>query len=65
MHHQLAINLATGHGLLETSHELNIYNLMYSLNWYKVGSLELPSSIIEVIRQDPVRFFAKYVTSVF
>ena len=57
---QFVINLLTGHGLLETCHEINVYNLMHDLNWYRVTELELSSSIIDVIAENPLRFAAMY-----
>jgi hypothetical protein len=39
---------------------MNVYDLMYSLNWYRATSLHLPSSVFAIIRSDPLLFFRNY-----
>jgi hypothetical protein len=46
---QILVNVFTGHGPLETYHSLNLYNLVYGVNWYHVDKLlplPTPKSII-------------------
>ncbi len=58
---QWFVNLATGHGLLETQFgPMNVYYLMHGINWYRVTGLHLPHSTLSIISADPALFFAKY-----
>lgn len=58
---QWTINLLTGHGLFKTQFgPMNVYDLMYSLNWYRATSLDLPSSVLTIILSDPVLFARSY-----
>jgi hypothetical protein len=38
----------------------NVYNLMYKLDWYHTVSLNIPTSTVEIIRQNPVLFIRNY-----
>ncbi|MBD3390594.1 MAG: hypothetical protein GF418_01115 [Chitinivibrionales bacterium] len=57
---QFAINAATGHGLLETCHGINVYNLMYGVNWHRVSELPSGMSIPALIASHPLRFVVSY-----
>ena len=57
---QLIINHLTGHGLFETGHALNVYNLMYGINFYHLSDLKIPKDITTVIAQDPILFVKAY-----
>lgn len=58
---QWSINLLTGHGLFKTQFgPMNVYDLMYSLNWYRSTSLDLPSSVMTIILADPMLFARNY-----
>lgn len=58
---QWIINLLTGHGLFKTQFgPMNVYDLMYSLNWYRSTSLHLPSSVFAIINSDPLLFAKNY-----
>lgn len=58
---QWIINIATGHGLLKTQFgPMNVYDLMYGLNWYHITGLHLPS-VPKIIAQDPALFLRKYL----
>lgn len=60
---QLAANLASGHGLLETAQNLNIYKLLYGIDWSLPPS---PAqirefSLLNVLRSDPQRLLDAYL----
>jgi hypothetical protein len=42
---------------------MNVYDLMYSLNWYRATSLDLPSSVLAIILSDPMLFVRSYVVA--
>jgi hypothetical protein len=59
---QFILNIATGHGLLETQFGMmNVLDLMYGLTWYQTSSLNLPPSILSAIAHDPMLFLRKYI----
>ena len=59
---QWAINLLSGHSLFETGYgSINIYNLMYNVNYYKTTHLQLPASTLQIVLQNPLLFFRKYI----
>jgi hypothetical protein len=61
---QWAINLISGHSLFETGYgSINIYNLMYNVNYYKTTTLHLPVSALQIVLQDPLLFFSKYMVT--
>jgi hypothetical protein len=58
---QWAINIITHHGLFDTNYgPINIYDLMYTINFYRISSLHLPSSAFQIIAADPLLFARKY-----
>lgn len=58
---QLVVNGITGHGLLQTQFgTMNVFDLMYGLNWYQTGTMHLPSTVPACIGQDPLLFLRKY-----
>ena len=59
---QLAVNVVTGHGLLETQFGMmNVYDLMYGLNWYQTGTIHFPPTLLALIGQAPLLFLSKYL----
>ncbi len=61
---QWAVNLASGHGLLETQFgPMNVYDLMYGINWHRTLDLKLPGSVGAIIAGDPALFLKKYLTA--
>jgi hypothetical protein len=61
---QWIINVLTGHGLFKTQFgPMNVYDLMYSLNWYRSTSLNLPSSVMTIILSNPWLFVHNYAVA--
>jgi hypothetical protein len=58
---QVIVNLATGHGPLETSFALNLYNLVYGLNWAHIGELLPLPSAKTIIFDAPLLFITHYL----
>ena len=42
---------------------INIYNLMYHINWFRTSSFNFPPSFLWIIKQDPLLFLSKYFYS--
>jgi hypothetical protein len=61
---QIAINILSGHGPLETYHALNLYNLMYGVNWYHMDKLFPLPSAKSMILGAPFLFIKNYLTGV-
>jgi hypothetical protein len=58
---QWIVNFAAGRGPLETQFgPMNVYDLMYGLNWYRITELKLPG-VAALISADPGRFLARYL----
>ena len=43
---------------------INIYNLMYHIDWYRTSSFEFPPSFFWIINQDPLLFLSRYFYSI-
>jgi hypothetical protein len=61
---QFTVNSITGHHLFEVAYgPVNVYDLMYGVNWYKSTSFSYPSSIFTIIMQDPWLFIRHYAAA--
>ncbi len=61
---QWSVNLAAGRGLLETQFgPMNVYDLMYGLNWHRITSLDLQAGVRDIIAGDPGLFVRKYLAA--
>jgi hypothetical protein len=60
---QLAANLLSGHGLLETAQKLNVYKLLYGVNWsFPPSPADLAEfSLLKVLLSDPRRVLDGYL----
>jgi hypothetical protein len=61
---QIAVNVLSGHGPLETYHALNLYNLMYGVNWYHMDKLFPLPSARSMILGAPLLFIKHYLKGV-
>jgi hypothetical protein len=59
---QLVVNLASGHGLLETAQAFNVHKLLYGISWTEPPSPAVirQFSLLDAIRSDPQHFFETY-----
>jgi hypothetical protein len=58
---QIAINVLSGHGPLETYHALNLYNLVYGVNWYHMERIIPLPSAKSIVSGAPFSFIAHYL----
>ncbi len=60
---QIAANLISGHGMLETAQNFNIYKLLYGVNWtYSPSPAEIENfSLLEALRTDPRHVMNAYI----
>lgn len=59
---QIVVTLASGHGIFKMGYgPVNLYDLMYGLNWYHTITLDIPRSALQVIALDPLLFVKKYL----
>jgi hypothetical protein len=58
---QVAVNLATGHGPLETFYALNVYNLVYGLDWAHMDKYVPLPSVQTIILGAPLLFIIHYL----
>jgi hypothetical protein len=56
---QMLVNYLSGHGPLETYSYFNLFMAMNHWPWYHIPS-NIPTSMLGVILEDPVKFFALY-----
>jgi hypothetical protein len=61
---QMAINVLSGHGPLETYHTLNLYNLVYGVNWYHMEKIIPLPSAKSIIFGAPFLFIKHYLKGV-
>lgn len=57
---QILLNLSLGLSPLHTNYELAVYDLMHPINWHRLGELDVPPSMSEVLFADPELFFRRY-----
>jgi hypothetical protein len=61
---QWVVNVVAGRGLFETGFgPMNVYHLMYGMNWQRITDLEVAGSAFDVIAGDPVLFLKHYLIS--
>lgn len=60
---QMAFNVLSGHGPLESAQSFQIHIMMYGVDWHKTSSVKVPLSMIEVILGSPGRFIKNYIPS--
>ncbi len=58
---QALVNASLGLSPLHTSYELAVYDLMYDVNWHRLGELDVPPTMFEVLLADPVLFFMRWL----
>jgi hypothetical protein len=58
---QVAVNVLTGHGPLETYHAVNLYNLVYGVNWYHMDKLIPLPSAKSIVLGAPLLFIKHYL----
>jgi hypothetical protein len=61
---QMAINGLSGHGPFETYHALNLYNLVYGVNWYHMEKIIPLPSAKNIIFGAPFLFIKHYLKGV-
>jgi hypothetical protein len=61
---QVAVNVLSGHGPLETYHALNLYNLVYGVNWYHMEKLLPLPSAKSIVFGAPLLFIKHYAQGV-
>jgi hypothetical protein len=61
---QIAINVLSGHGPLETYHALNFYNLVHGVNWYHMENLLPLPSAKTIVLGAPLLFLKHYLKGV-
>lgn len=63
---QPILNLVTGHGILETRFgSLNVYDLVYEINWHRITHIRFPDSAFAIVLEDPKLFLQKYLRAFF
>lgn len=61
---QIIVNLSAQNGAFETKlGASNIYDLMYSINWYRISTDQISTNALEIISTDYLLFFKKYIFS--
>jgi hypothetical protein len=58
---QALVNLSLGLSPLHTNYELAVYDLMYDVNWHRLGELAMPPTMFEVMLSDPGLFFTRWL----
>lgn len=60
---QVIVNLVSGHGMLETAQDLNLYKFFYGVDWtYPPEPEEIAQfSLVKTITEDPIRAFELYI----
>ncbi|MDP4199427.1 MAG: hypothetical protein Q8922_09865 [Bacteroidota bacterium] len=53
----------SGHGMFESSQTLNVYRMMYGIDWNHPPAI-LDSSMFALVASDPLRFFSAYLSHV-